>query len=319
MKKELRRIYRKRKNGVGCPCNKKASSFGKKKNLFIQEANARSRRKGTVGTFGRWCRRNRLDVNGKVSLRCINKAKKSGNTKLIRRAVYAQNIKAYAGAKKKRKASFGARTRARVCKRLKKRSCRSNPQCRWSGRRKGQRVKHRCVRRRGVYEGPALPPRRYSTSFGRIKKKKSRSIPNNKKLSARLKGYSGKEPKLSVFVRINGKMYEPRVSKSTKKGYLKAVIKGKKYHFKSKGPEKYVTLTPMKATSRRSSVVKRKKPTPRNKAQKYIYRKHSTHPGRKSPRVSATSKAVGTVKTGVDGNQWVVKKTKTGVKRWVKI
>jgi len=278
MKKELRRIYSKRKNGVGCPCDKKASSFGKKKNLFIQEANARSRRKGTVGTFGRWCRRNNLDVNGKVSLRCINKAKKSGNTKLIRRAVYAQNIKAYAGAKKKRrvsfgkkkgkavnsaakhrnamlfkkaakkckgssdyrkcftktlrkmhKTSFGARTRPRVCKRLKKRSCRSNPQCRWSGRRKGEKVKHRCVRRRKVYEGPALPPRRHkTTSFGKRK-------------------------------------------------------------------------------------------LPQNKSQKFIYRKRSTHPKRKSPRVSATSVSVGTVKKGVDGNQWKVKKTKTGVKRWVKV
>ena len=79
--------------------------FGKK-NYFIQEANARSRRKGTVGTFGRWCKRNNLDVNGKVSLKCINKAKKSGNTKLIHRAVYAQNIKAYAGARK-RQSAFG--------------------------------------------------------------------------------------------------------------------------------------------------------------------------------------------------------------------
>lgn len=73
-------------------------SFGKKN--FIQEANARSRRKGTVGTFGRWCRKHKLDDNGKVTLKCINKAKKSGNTTLIRRAVFAQNIKAYSGAKK---------------------------------------------------------------------------------------------------------------------------------------------------------------------------------------------------------------------------
>jgi hypothetical protein len=86
------------------------TEFGKKRSKnFIQEANARSRRKGTMGTFGRWCRRNKLDVDGKVSLRCINKAKRSGNTKLIRRAVYAQNIKAYAGARKKRSTSFGKR------------------------------------------------------------------------------------------------------------------------------------------------------------------------------------------------------------------
>ena len=84
------------------------SNFGKKNQKnFIQEANARSRRKGTMGTFGRWCRRNKLDTDGKVSLRCINKAKRSGNTKLIRRATFAKNIKAYAGARKKRTVSFG--------------------------------------------------------------------------------------------------------------------------------------------------------------------------------------------------------------------
>jgi hypothetical protein len=74
------------------------SSFGKKNN-FIQEANRRSRQKGTVGTFGRWCKRHGLAPHGKVTLKCINKAKKSGNTTLIRRATYAKNIKAYEGAR----------------------------------------------------------------------------------------------------------------------------------------------------------------------------------------------------------------------------
>ena len=81
----------------------RSCNFGKK-NYFIQEANARSRRKGTVGTFSKWCKHNHLDIDGKVSLKCINKAKKSGNTKLIRRAVYAQNIGGYTTfGKKKRK------------------------------------------------------------------------------------------------------------------------------------------------------------------------------------------------------------------------
>jgi len=287
MKKTLRKIYN------------KPSSFGKKKN-FIQEANARSRRKGTVGTFGRWCRRNHLDVNGKVSLKCINKAKKSGNTKLIRRAVYAQNIKAYAGAKKKRRTSFGKK-KGKAVEIFKK----AAKKC------KGSSDYRKCFTK--------TLRKMHNTSFGRIKKKKSRSIPNNNKLGPRLKGYSGKEPMLSVFLRINGRTYQPRVSKSTKKGYLKASIKGKKYQFKLKGPEKYVTLTQMKKTSRRASSVKRKKPTPQNKFRKFIYRKSSTHPKRKSPRVSATSVPVGTVRTGVDGNNWKVKKTKTGVKRWVKL
>jgi len=73
------------------------NGFGKKVN-FIQEANRRSRRKGTIGTFGRWCKRHGLAPHGKVTLKCINKAKKSGNTTLIRRATYAKNIKAYEGA-----------------------------------------------------------------------------------------------------------------------------------------------------------------------------------------------------------------------------
>ena len=41
--------------------------------------------------------------------------------------------------------------------------------------------------------------------------------------------------------------------------------------------------------------------------------------GRKSPNVSATSKAVGTKMVGNDKKMWVVKKTVTGVKRWVRV
>ena len=75
--------------------------FGKKNKTFIQEANKKSRKKGTVGTFGRWCKSHGLaTADGKVTRRCINKAKKSGNTTLIRRAVFAQNIGGYAGAVK---------------------------------------------------------------------------------------------------------------------------------------------------------------------------------------------------------------------------
>ena len=63
---------------------------------------------------------------------------------------------------------------------------------------------------------------------------------------------------------------------------------------------------------------KRKRPTPRNKKMVYKIRTRRIHPKRKSPRMSATSAPVGTVKQGVDGNLWVIKKTKNGVKRWMK-
>ena len=60
---------------------------------------------------------------------------------------------------------------------------------------------------------------------------------------------------------------------------------------------------------------KRKSPTPKNKKMAIKYRKN---PDRKSPRLSATSVHVGTIKTGIDGNLWVVKKASNGVKRWSK-
>jgi len=40
---------------------------------------------------------------------------------------------------------------------------------------------------------------------------------------------------------------------------------------------------------------------------------------RKSPEASATTKKIGSVARGIDGNRWVVKKASNGVKRWSKI
>jgi hypothetical protein len=40
---------------------------------------------------------------------------------------------------------------------------------------------------------------------------------------------------------------------------------------------------------------------------------------RKSPEASATTKSIGTVARGIDGNRWVVKKASNGVKRWSKM
>lgn len=41
--------------------------------------------------------------------------------------------------------------------------------------------------------------------------------------------------------------------------------------------------------------------------------------GRKGPEVSATAYAVGTIRKGNDGNKWVIRETKAGVKRWVRV
>ena len=168
------------------------------------------------------------------------------------------------------KSHFGARTRPRRCKRLKKQSCRSDPQCKWSKRRKGKKVKARCVHRRKVYSGPALPAKRLRkiSSFGK-RKKQSKSVKIFKAAAKKCKGTAN---------------------------YRKCFTK---------------TLRKMHGTS----FGKRKKPSPRNKEGKI---KRSTHLKRKSPIISATSVSSGTIRKGVDGNMWIVKKTKNGVKRWFK-
>jgi hypothetical protein len=49
-----------------------------------------------------------------------------------------------------------------------------------------------------------------------------------------------------------------------------------------------------------------------------VRRKYTSEGGRKSPGESATKFAVGTVKKGLDGNMWIIKKASNGVKRWSK-
>ena len=91
----------------------KMLSFGKERvKRFIQEANRRSQLKGTAGSFKSWCKSQRLtDSAGRVTRKCIARAKKSGNTRLIRKAVFAQNIGGYAGAiKRRRRVQFGIKS-----------------------------------------------------------------------------------------------------------------------------------------------------------------------------------------------------------------
>ena len=96
--------------------------FGKTfKKGFIQEANRRSRLKGTLGSFNKWCTSKGLAKDGKVTKSCINRAKRSKNLTLRRRAIYAQNIKAFVGAKhSKRRSRFGTSSRFGKAKTLNK-------------------------------------------------------------------------------------------------------------------------------------------------------------------------------------------------------
>ena len=63
--------------------------FGKKKR-FIQEAFRSFEKKGTKGSFTRWCKSHGYP---KVTTACINRGKKSKSLKIRRRAIFAQNIR----------------------------------------------------------------------------------------------------------------------------------------------------------------------------------------------------------------------------------
>jgi len=63
---------------------------------FIQKAVKKMEKKGTEGSFKEYC-------GGEVTKTCIDKAMKSGDTKLIKKATFAKNIKAYKGAEHNKK------------------------------------------------------------------------------------------------------------------------------------------------------------------------------------------------------------------------
>lgn len=63
---------------------------------FIQKAMKKMEKKGTEGSFKEYC-------GGEVTKTCIDKAMKSGDPKLVKKANFAKNIKAYKGAEHKKK------------------------------------------------------------------------------------------------------------------------------------------------------------------------------------------------------------------------
>ena len=153
----------------------------------------------------------------------------------------------------------------------------------------------------------------------------------------KLKGYNAKGSfGGTVVVSLNRKIIRARIVRISPKnkrwgpGTFKVTIKGIKYQFKSKGPGTFVTLRLLKKgkskTRKTSKRSKRSKTSKRSKKSKKVTtRRRKTVGGskrvsttRKSPEESATIFPVGKVKTGNDGNRWVVKKASNGVKRWIK-
>jgi hypothetical protein len=90
------------------------SKNNNKNKKFIQSALSKMRKRGTLGSFKKWCIKNRLiSRSGTVTKKCINLAKKSKSLKIRRKAIFAQNIKAYQGSKRKksRKNTMGKKSR----------------------------------------------------------------------------------------------------------------------------------------------------------------------------------------------------------------
>ena len=70
-----------------------------KEEKFIQKATQKMEKKGTSGKFGTWCKNNNLDKDGEVTKRCIDKAMKSEDSKVVKMANFAKNIGGFKGAK----------------------------------------------------------------------------------------------------------------------------------------------------------------------------------------------------------------------------
>ena len=66
----------------------------KESETFIQKATEKMEKKGTEGSFKKYC-------GGEVTMACIKKAMKSDDPKLVKKANFAKNIKAYKGTEHK--------------------------------------------------------------------------------------------------------------------------------------------------------------------------------------------------------------------------
>ena len=113
----VRNLLKRSKTGFGKIPPKKNT----KNKKFIQSALTKMRKRGTLGSFKKWCIRHKLiSASWRVTKKCINLAKKSKSLKIRRKAIFAQNIKAYQGSKRTRKTSRTSSTSRTIPKSLKK-------------------------------------------------------------------------------------------------------------------------------------------------------------------------------------------------------
>jgi len=74
--------------------------MARRKKKWIQSARARMKRKGTVGSFRRWCKRQGFS---KVTAACIAKGLRSKNPKIRKKAAFAKAMAKVRRRRKKRR------------------------------------------------------------------------------------------------------------------------------------------------------------------------------------------------------------------------
>ena len=117
----------------------------------------------------------------------------------------------------------------------------------------------------------------------------------------------GKSNYRKCFVKTIRKLYSSGFGKKSK-----SVKSTKRKSVKRKSTKR--KSVKRKSTKRKST----KRKSVKGKSGK-ILKKYTESGNRKSPGISATTQKIGTIKEGLDGNLWKIKKTVTGIKRWVKV
>jgi hypothetical protein len=289
--------------------------FGAKaKKNFIQEANRRSKLKGTTGTFGKWCKSQGLAKDGKVTLRCIKKAKSSGNTTLIRRATFAKNIGGYKGAvHTRRRSRFGNYRDEESDYKGSLRRYKSYKDMLMNDSIAQEEVND-------FHEENVKPlrtkiknhtyPRTYANAIisRRVNPELAMILANHRRQNKLRFGKSKSKSNNAHYKKYTpgGGRKSPGVSaNSFPIGTVRKGLDNNNWVIKvvSNGTKRWVKM---------SSFGKRKS----NNAH---YKKYTPGGGRKSPGVSANSFPIGTVRTGLDGGNWVIKVVSNGTKRWVKM
>jgi hypothetical protein len=291
--------------------------FGAKaKKNFIQEANRRSKLKGTTGTFGKWCKSQGLAKDGKVTLRCIKKAKSSGNTTLIRRATFAKNIGGYKGAV----------------------HTRSTRRSRFGNYRDEESDYKGSLRRYKSYKDMLMNDSIAQEEVNDFHEE------NVKPLRTKIKNHTYPRTYANAIIsrRVNPElaMILANHRRQNKLRFGKSKTKSNNAHYKKYTPgggrkspgvsaNSFPIGTVRKGLDNNNWVIKvvsngtkrwvKMSSFGKRKSNNAHYKKYTPGGGRKSPGVSANSFPIGTVRTGLDGGNWVIKVVSNGTKRWVKM